>query len=457
MSARNAISDYNMNEHIRRGVIVGLSGGADSVALLLVLLRYREDFAFNIKAVHINHCIRGEEADNDENFSRQLCVKLGVPFESYKIDVPAIASTRGVGIEEAARDARYDKFNEILKSEQKFSTIAVAHNATDNLETVIFNMMRGSGIVGMTGIRPIRENIIRPLIYSSKDLITKALTSAGIEFVIDSTNLSSNYTRNYVRNEIIPKFKRLSDSPEKMCTRLTSSLREDSDFLLDLAKDFLRKNEICGKIKKDALLSLKKPIFSRVIMLMCRELSIQAPEKIHIDSIYNLLSGKGFSVSLPGAVRFISDGEYAFISQHIENTSEFSFKLSEGENKFPGFDSIIILSKDKSYDCFSNIYKKSTQVKIKFDIINDGLYIRSKKDGDSYRFGNMTRKLKKVFNDRDVPVSKRDRVPIFCDSHGILWVPGLPVRDGNIEGDEWYITILDPLCKQTDKNRFFVV
>lgn len=456
-SATKAISDYNMNVLLSGGVVVGLSGGADSVALLLVLLRYKVDFDFNIKAVHINHSIRGIEADRDELFSKDLCVRLGVPFESYKIDVPELASKLGVGLEEAAREVRYNKFQQIIDDSCAFSSIAVAHNATDNLETVIFNMMRGSGIVGISGIRPVRDNIIRPLIYASKELIISALSSMGMDFVIDSTNLSTDYTRNYIRNEIIPKFKHLNDSPENMCTRLTTSLREDSELLLDLAKNFLNENEKNGKISIEALSSLKKPLFSRVIMLMCKEHLLPSPEKVHIDAIYSLISDGDFSISLPGGMSFISQHKEAFISDLSDKKTEFYIELHEGENKIPIFSSIILVSKDKNYDCFSNIYKKSIQVKINFDIINNGLYVRSRKDGDSYRFGNMTRKLKKIFNDKKVPASDREKVPVFCDSHGILWVPGLPVRDGTFDGEAWYITILDRANEQTDENKFFVI
>lgn len=449
-----AISDYGMQKQLSLGVIVGLSGGADSVALLLSLLKYRENFNFNIKAVHINHSIRGQEADRDEEFSRMLCDKLSVPFESYRIDVPALAKERGMGLEEAARDARYEKFNHIINTDADFSTIAVAHNATDNLETVIFNMMRGSGILGISGIRPTRDNIIRPLIFASKELITEALFSAKIDFVVDSTNLSSDYTRNYIRNEIVPKLKNLSDSPEKMCTRFTSSLREDSDFLLDLADRFIKENEKNGRIDKKVFLSLEKPILSRVIMLMCKKLLLPSPERVHVDSIFALLPGGDFSISLPGGMNFYANGNEVFISAPITEKKAFFYEISEGINKFPDFASIILLSKDKNYDCFSNIYKKSIQAKIKFDIINNGLYIRSKEDGDAYRYGNMTRKLKKLFNDRKIPVSKRDDVPILCDKDGILWVPGLPSRDVDSDSADWYITILDPINKQADEKTF---
>ena len=452
----SAIKEFGMHKLICDGVLVGLSGGADSVALLLVLIEYRKEYDFKIKAVHINHCIRGEEADFDEAFSRNLCDKLKVDFESYKIDVPELAKEEGKGLEEAARDIRYKKFNEIISSDALLSSIAVAHNATDNLETVIFNMMRGSGIAGISGIRPVRDNVIRPLIFSSKELICEALSAAGIEFVVDSTNLSTEYTRNYIRNEILPKLKKISDSPERMCTRLTQSLREDSDYLFRLAEDFLGEHEKNGVIAKEEILTLDKPVFSRVLMLMCKNKSLPAPEKVHIDSVFSLLQSGDFSVSIPGNKKFVSESGNVYIGDFTRENNDFCFDIKEGVNTFPGFESIIILSKDKNDDCFSNIYKKSIQVKIKFDIINNGLFIRSKKDGDAYRFDNMTRKLKKLFNDRKVSLSDRKNIPIFCDKAGILWIPGFKVRD-EISGEEdWYITIMNPIEKQPAK-RYFAI
>lgn len=452
----SAIDDFGMRDLLSGGVLIGLSGGADSVALLLLLLEYRRTCPFSIKAVHINHSIRGKEADLDEHFSKILCEKLNVDFEAYTVNVPAIAKSERIGLEEAARNARYKKFDEIVYANPQLSVIAVAHNATDNLETVIFNMMRGSGLVGMCGIRPVRDNIVRPLIYCSKELINRALVSAGVEFVVDSTNLSTEYTRNYIRNEIIPKLNNISTSPERMTTRLTLSLREDNDFLLSIAEKFILENVRDGIVSIKDLCNLEKPVFYRVLMLMCKKSTLPSPQKVHIDTIFSKLGSGDFSVSLPGGIDFIVSGEKAYLGNLKRENNNFCFQIKEGVNKFTEFESIILLSKDKSYDCFSNIYKKSIQAKIKFDIINNSLYIRSKEDGDSYRFGNMTRKLKKLFNDRKIPLSERENIPIFCDLSGIIWVPGFPVRDGLADGQDWYITLFNPILREKE-SRFFLI
>ena len=452
----SAIATCHMEDMIRGGVVVGFSGGADSVMLLLFLLKYREDNDFPIKAVHVNHSIRGEEADRDENFSKEFCKSLGVDFEAVRVDVPALSKEKNVGIEEAARNARYKIFNDIILADSSFSSIAVAHNATDNLETVIFNMMRGAGIIGVSGIKPVRDNVIRPLIYLPKDSITEALTLSGIDFVYDSTNGSSDYSRNYIRNEIIPKLRKISTSPERMATRLSSNLREDGDFILKCAEDFYNNYGKDGIFSLADIVKLEKPVFSRLLMLMCKKSSLPSPERVHIDSVFNLCKSGDFSFDLPGGKSFVSFGGKAFIGDKNQKREEFNFKIFEGINKFSGFGSIIILSKDKNYDCFSNIYKKSIQVKLKFDIINNSLYVRSKKDGDAYKFGNMTKKLKKIFNDRKISLKDRDDIPVFCDSEGIIWVPGFKVRDNLNIGQDWYITVLEPIERIENERYFFI-
>jgi len=210
------VEKENMTSLIDGGVLIGLSGGADSVFLLCFLIEYRKrsNKDFSILAVHINHGIRGEEANNDETFSKEICREMKIDFESCFVDVPAISKNLGIGIEEAARNARYSIFDDLIESRNDISTIAVAHNATDNAETVIMNILRGSGLSGVCGIKPIRDNIIRPIISITKGEIISSLEENHIPFVTDSTNLSSDYTRNYIRNEIMPLLFRLSDSPD---------------------------------------------------------------------------------------------------------------------------------------------------------------------------------------------------------------------------------------------------
>lgn len=446
--ASSAVEDYSMQEKIRYGILVGFSGGADSVFLLEFLLEYRKRSQkdFSIVAVHVNHGIRGEEADRDELFSRDYATKRGVEFLSFSIDAPIIAKSRGIGLEEASRILRYEIFEKILEERNDISAVAVAHNASDNLETVIFNMMRGAGTKGISGILPVRENIIRPLIYIPKNEIVTFLESVGIDFVTDSTNFSSDYTRNYIRNEIVPLLKRLNPEPEKAATRLSENLRCDNDFIELFAEDFLRKNMENGAVLTPKLAQLHPALFARVILLMAENAGITALQSIHFKSIYKLISGGNFKISLPGGAEFVSESGFSKIS-FPNQTSEFIYKITPGENYFSDFDSLIILSDRKIDNSFSNVYKISIQARLPFDIINNELFVRSRKEGDSYRFGGMTRRLKKLFNDKNVPPSKRNQVPVFFDESGILWVPGFPPKDSEKSAFS-YLAI----CERIEKN-----
>ena len=445
--ALSAISDFSMKALIKGGTVLGFSGGADSVMLLLFLIKYRSEIGdFPIVAVHINHGIRGKEADEDEDFSRCLCKALNIPFVSRSYDVPKIAAERGLGLEEAARDLRYAAFREILH-EKNYTSICVAHNATDNLETIILNMMRGSGALGLSGISPVRDSIVRPLIYSSKSLISSALKEAGISYKIDSTNLSTDYSRNYVRQEIIPRLNRLNSAPEAMATRMSRNLREDNEFINSYAESFFSENYHNGAFSTGKLEKLPKSVLARVINMavhsfVTRDKKVSLPERTHIDFIGSLLGSGNFSCSLPGAIRFVCEGDICRIEEDTPKVKiDFFYPIHHGVNDIQELDFSVIVFRDDELESYSNIYNFSTRAKLSSATIKGNIYIRSKKDGDAYRYGKMTRKLKKLFNDKNIPIAERERIPIFCDASGILWVPGFGVRDDGVKSTDLNIAI----------------
>ena len=453
--AADFIEKLSMKESIMNGVLVGFSGGPDSVFLLEFLNEYRKRCGeFKILAVHVNHSIRGEEADFDERFSHEYARMLNVEFISKKLDVPRLAEVRGESIEEAARNARYSFFAEIIRGRNDVSTIAVAHNANDNFETVLFNMMRGSGLRGISGIAPLRDNIIRPILEITKSEILELFSEKGIQYAKDSTNLSTEYTRNYIRHELIPRFSRLSPSPEGMITKLSDALRQDNEYIENEARKFYNENAILGRISLEKLNALHNSLKTRVISCLAEPYGISL-ERVHISNIIDLIPKGNFKLSLPKGYEFVSESGECYIDFPKEN-EEFCIKLALGENKIEGFEDIVVVSENKIEDSFSNVYKISIQGSFNFDIINTELFIRSKKDGDSYRFGGMTRKLKKLFNDKDIPPSRREDVPVLCDNDGILWIPGFKIRDG-ARGDKLYVAICTPYEKTSDKKRSFYV
>lgn len=433
---RRAILENNMLSLMKTGVAIGLSGGADSVLLSIILRNLQKEYNFNVKALHVNHMIRGGSADRDELFSRELAEALGFEFEALRIDVPSFALENKLGTEEAARKIRYDFFAEVISKNENLRCIATAHNSTDNLETFIFNFMRGSGTNGLSGIAPVRDNVIRPLIYVSKEDILKLLTDAEIPFVTDETNFSVEYTRNYIRHEILPKLKRLSPHPEDMSNKAISNLRSDADYISTVADKFYNENRKHGKISSDLLREQHPAVFSRVVRAMCLDFGAPAPEKIHVDKIYELLQkGNNFEVDIPGNVAFRLENSTCFVTEKKATAEPLSFeyKLKEGFNEIQELNMAIAVTSDSNEDFSSNVYKISIQVKLSSAIIIGGLSVRNKRDGDSYYYGGMTRKLKKLFTDKKIPVSVREKTPILTDEKGIVWVPGFGVRDDSPE------------------------
>ena len=418
-----AINDYKMSEHFNRGVLVGLSGGADSVFLLSFLAIF-SDFGrkFPVVAVHINHLIRGLEADRDEAFAKKFCESLGIEIITRRIDVPRLSKERKEGLEECARECRYSEFSSIIQGRKDISTICVAHNADDNLETVLLNLLRGCGTKGMAGIPPVRGNIVRPLIYISKERIVDSLMSASIEYVVDSTNLSNEYKRNFLRNDVLPKLREVTLSPEAMCARSSRNLRVDDDYISSVAADIMSSK----KITNTMLDSLHEAVFVRVLSMMT-----DTPlASVNFSEIKHLLSNDNFSYSLPGHNVFVCERGNCSVKKCIEDKiPDYTRKLVLGVNRFEDLDADIILSDTKIQDSVTNVYKISIQANLSSAIIEGDLHVRPKNDGETIRYGGITRKVKKLFNDRKIPESLRYFVPLICDDRGAVFVPGFGVRD----------------------------
>ena len=419
---------------VDQGVLVGFSGGPDSVLLLCFLLEYKKRTrgSFHICACHIEHGIRGAEALRDLEFSRNICQELGVEFIEFSYDVPAIASEQSLCLEEAARNVRYSSFREIIQGRDDIRCIATAHNATDNIETVLLNILRGSGTAGGAGIPYVRDNIFRPLLCLAKREIVSFLDEVGISYVVDSTNISSEYSRNYIRNEILPKLMHLSADPERSFSRFCTALRQDDAFLSSLTSEIIDTN--LDYLSVFDLRKLEKPLFVRAIMSFCHHHNV-CINSYQISSIYDHISEDSFKITVGGGHEFVlSMGECRLVKKS-EDRADIDFPLNYGNNKIEGFNGFIEVFNEDDFDfnvSSSNVYKFSIFVKTSSAIINGSLRVRFKKNGDSYKYNKMTHKLKKVFNDNNIPLFERDRIPVVYDDNGILWVPGLPCRDDGV-------------------------
>ena len=442
-----AIDENEMLPFIKNGVAVGFSGGADSVLLLIFLSKLQKELNFRLKALHVNHMIRETTADRDEEFSKAFSEALGIEYESIKCDVPSFAEENKLGTEEAARKMRYDFFSSVVSNSADINAIATAHNSTDNLETFIFNFMRGSGIRGLSGIAPVRDNVIRPLIYVSKEDVVRLLSEAQIPFVTDETNYSVEYTRNYIRHEILPKLKRLTPMPEEMSNKAVTNLRTDAEYLDSLASERYKDISHDGRIDISKLNELHPAILVRVIRIMCNRFGAPTPERVHTQKIIELLNkSTDFEVDIPGGVTFVAKESICYIANKTMEKSKvgFEYELSEGLNVLSDLGIAIAVTSASDEDFSSNVYKKSIQVKLSSAIIVGSLVARSKRDGDTYYYGGMTRKVKKLFCDKKIPQSVREKTPIITDKKGIIWVPGFGVRDDSPKNktDIW-ITIYE--------------
>lgn len=427
---------HGISDMLSGGVLLGLSGGADSLFLAAFLYEYRrrESLPFHVHAVHVNHMIRGREADRDECFAANIAEQLGFTFESARIDIPTLSKERGTGCEETARCERYRIFGDIIRGRNDISTIATAHNSSDNVETIIFNLARGTGVKGACGIAPINENIIRPLLSVTKDEIRNSLSEHEIEFMCDSTNDSIEYTRNYIRHEILPRLEHLNPRFEAAFTNYASALREDIDFIGGVVAPELEKAN-AESVSREYLLSLQPAALTRFLSAFAEFNGADALEHSHFSAIRALLIEDNFSVSVSGRDFVCERGVCYFKNKTANKEKDLYFTLSYGENPIPGYRAVICISDSKADNSFSNVYKISIQADLSSAIINGGLYVRLRREGDAYFYGGMTHKLKKVFNDRDIPPSRRSRIPVICDDSGIVWVPGLGVRDDSPDGN----------------------
>ena len=424
-------------------IVCALSGGADSCALLLLL---KECYAnAEIRAFHVNHMIRGEEADRDEEHCRALCGRLGVPFAVKKTDVPAMAEKLSLGLEEAARTARYSAFDEyrnsLLAEGKKDVLFATAHNADDNLETLIFNLIRGSGTHGLSGIAPRRGYIVRPMLPLSSEEIRNFMRSRGESFVTDSTNADTSYTRNKIRTQVIPILRTVSPACERAAYSASLLVRRDDEYLFSEAQ-----KAAGGRTSAPVsdIAALPDPVLSRAVMLMYSEARGGRTDlrSSQVEECMRLIrEGKRSEVSLPAGVSmYISDGNIAFAPTEKKETAPFCEKLvfSGGCDffDFPEQGFAIALS-DPYLPCpisppGKNIYKISIHTSINFDKINEAIFIRNRLPGDKIVSGKMTKKVKKLLN--AAHAADRDSIPVFCDADGIFYIPGIAVRDGMKEG-----------------------
>lgn len=433
-----------MDALLSRGVLLAFSGGADSLLLFHLLRAYTQKRGIPFAAAHIHHGLRGEEAERDAAFCRRVAEEAGVPFFLERVDTPAYlrAEGHGMGEEAAARELRYAELSRILSENPIYAVCATAHHATDNLETVLFHLLRGSGLRGMCGIPPVRLPYLRPLLSLSRADILAALGELGLSYVTDATNADTDYDRNYIRATLLPALSRLSASPEEAATRMTENLREEWEALEGEVDAFFATHVREGVAPRRELAALPRALRVRVYLRLFSAAGGRGmPARAHITALHALLEGGRVSgkCDFPDNLQAILDRHtLRFGPKAGEEPTGYEIPLALGRNLLPGGGELwLVEAPTPEFEKdLVNIYNLSIQAKLSSAKMVGKLTARSRRTGDAYRTGGMTRRVRRLLSSLHLSDQVRAAWPVLCDEVGILWVPCFGPRDAADGADD---------------------
>lgn len=429
--AFETIEKYQMIQPGGR-ILAGVSGGADSVCLLMVLLELQKRMKFEIQVVHVEHGIRGQESLQDAEYVRKLCEQYQVPFLCVSCDIPQMARERKLSTEEAGRLARYEIFEETAR-EWAADHIAVAHNKNDQAETILWNLARGSGLDGAAGIRPVRGKIIRPLLECGREEIEAYLRQKGIVWREDATNQGLDYTRNIIRNQILPEMaEKLNEKTADHLAVFGTEMRRTEEFLQRLLKTACEKmTEIQpGKVRIEIASFLREDVFlrERVIRTCLKEAgcSLKDMRREHVERVVKLAEMQsGRRVELPGGWEARRSFEYLTVEkasvQEIKSLEEICLKIpGKTETPYGTFETRIFLNENQT------IPEKKYTKWLSYDKINADIWLRSRKSGDYLTVNRQggRKKLKSYFTEEKIPVEERRRTVVAACGSEVLWVVG---------------------------------
>lgn len=430
-----AIKEHDL---IEKGdnILIGVSGGADSIALLYVLLEIKEEIDFNIFIAHVNHGVRGDEALEDERYVEYTAKKLGLPYFSKRVNMNEYARAKKISSEEAGRELRYGFFREIL-SKIGGGKIAVAHNKNDQAETLLLRFFRGTGIDGLKGMDYRNGDIIRPILGIERGEIEKYLRDKNIEFKIDRTNLEPVYNRNRIRLEVLPYIQEYYNQNIVDTLWRTSQLMSiDNGFLEEYSNKIYHKI-VRSKDEYSIILDGKifrrehRSIQNRIIRNCILELNgnLMGITMKHIEDIITLFLERGTGKSITLINNLVAKTSYDdFI---IERPNRKETKGSVHKIRINGstyIDELGYEIKTEVNSIHNLVLDNSNRYKRYFDYdkINGNIYVRNRKDGDRFvPFGmEGCKKVKDYFIDEKIPKDERDKIPIITDDKNIIWIVG---------------------------------
>jgi tRNA(Ile)-lysidine synthase len=452
---KNYISQYHMLEP-GDYVLCGCSGGADSVALLLLLGELRETLGITLEAVCVEHGIRGEESKEDARFVEELCSSYRIPCRVYPVDAPGYAREHRLGLEESARLLRYEAFGKRAEQlrEQGIGAVklALAHHMEDNAETMLFMLSRGSGLSGLCGIAPVRTEgellLIRPLLWAERSQIENYLQQKGQSYRTDSTNEDQSYSRNRIRRKILPELETVNEKAVSHMSRTAEQLREIREYLEQEIESREQRLAVyrdgAWSVETAALLELPAAIQKGVIRSgICRVAGSRKDiAAVHVEDVVSLLGKQsGRKISLPyGVEARIQYGtlrlEKARRSQKQDSVDFAVISREELERlKISGEVYRVKLPQEKGTLSFfvrewhgkqEEIVKKAYTKFVDYDMIKDGFSVRSRAPGDYFIMDGLghRKKLADYFIEEKIPAETRDEKLLLAQDSCLVWIVG---------------------------------
>lgn len=426
------ILSHNMLQH-GDTVVAGISGGADSCCLLDLICSIREKWGLKLIAVHINHGIRGREADEDEAFVKELCSRYSVQFEAFYFDVPDYAAKNGMTLEEAGRKLRYKAFEQTAGSSGK---IAVAHNMNDNCETMLMRFFRGTGIKGLGGISPVRGNIIRPLLCVTRSQIEEYCASKNLSYRTDSTNNTLDYTRNNIRHNVVPMLeKSFNASISRVMFRTAEIMRQENIYIENMADKAYNacisgKNKISVPRLLEYDIVLQRRIIRRGFEPFLVDLHDIAFD--HVEAVLSLTNKKsGKYVQLPHNLFAVREFDEIRFCRGLERGSFCCDVVPEQPVTLEEYGFSFLLTEHKA-----DKFKEEIRLKYNDICALQGLCLRTKQPGDKiYIAGLGTKAVKKILSEKKLSVEERSRVLMLAAGNDVIWLQNLKTS-GLYKADE---------------------
>ena len=466
-------------------VIVGVSGGADSMCLLILLCEYAKKADLKLTCVHVNHMIRGEEADADEEFVKAYCKALNVPCVGVKADVPAYAEAKGISLEEAGRTARYRTFLKVarMRADNDGSLdsvkVAVAHHMDDNAETIVLNLLRGSGLKGLSGIQPVSEmfgmTVVRPLLCVTRDSIEGFLSENNVQYRTDSTNLADDYSRNKIRLNVMPLLKELNPKAVQHINEAASDIRDADEFINSETDKTCRvivdKRSEGYYLNLERLKYLSNIIQGQVVRKIIGRLagSLKDISRVHVADVLSLMNKQtGKYVELPYEIVALRSYSNIILRKATDADKKALNMAGHANMAGPAFDMKKEVEKGgeeekkkyridinlsevtdllSTYELWDDITVDVQKVEVNVlsreflteknkytktfdcDKIKGNLVVRRPAPDDEIKFFGGTKTVKKFFVDQKVPQEERRKALVLVDDETVLWIIGYRISE----------------------------